>query len=111
MKCQKLFITSLLVSGLSFAPLIVESPLACDHSSQSDTGESSSASNDSRGSNDSDTSNDAGRSNTSSATSERDGNGPSNFQLIDCSDPFWADFLPCFERMVKERENFVSQPE
>ena len=47
---------------------------------------------------------------TGTGKTGNDGNGPSNFQLIDCSDPFWHDFLPCFERMVKEREVFVSQP-
>jgi hypothetical protein len=45
-----------------------------------------------------------------STADSRNGNGPSNFKLIECSNPLWSDFLPCFEQMVREREAFVSQP-
>jgi hypothetical protein len=110
MKCQKLLITALcgLALSMTVKPMMLH---ACAPSSQQDTGESSNASSDSKGSKNSDTLGSQDKSNIGSATSERNsGNSPSNFQLIDCSDPFWSDFIPCFEQMVKSREAFVSQP-
>jgi hypothetical protein len=134
MKCQRLFIAKrsilsiCVVGSLVLIPAV--RPFACDCSSQPDGGGSTSDSSDSSGSGTSDT----GRSGGSGAKSgseassngpsdtpsqpdgqgstadSRNGNGPSSFKLIECSNPLWSDFLPCFERMVKSREAFVSQP-
>lgn len=112
MKCQKLFTIIVLGAILATQPM----PLfACDHSSQSDGGESSSDSNDSQGTNGADSGNSDSTANSSQDSAQRadssgDANGPSNFQLIDCSNPIFSDFLPCFERMVKERESYISIP-
>ena len=108
MKCA---ILSLIVTMtlMAYTPMMA---LACHDApgGQQDAGDSESGSTGSSGNDGSDTSNDAGRSNTSSATSDRDGNSPINFRFIECSNPLWRDFKPCFERMVREREAFVSKP-
>lgn len=110
MKCQKLLISGLCVLALTTSPIHL---FACDHSSQADTGGSSSDKGDSKKGGDTRAGSAGAASGTSghSSVSDSNGNGPSNFQLINCSDPFWSDFMPCFERMTKSREAFVSYPD
>ena len=87
---------------------------ACsDHSGGSQSGGQSSDTGDSSGNDGQETGGSGGTGGQSTGyadISTGDGNGPSNFKLIECSNPIFKNLTPCFERMVREREAFVSQP-
>jgi len=113
MKCRKLLIIGLSTLALSMT-VNLTTLSACGPGSSSDGGGQSSGNNGSNGNNDAGSGGNAGRAGGEATqdtqSSDANGNGPSNYQLIDCSNPVFYDFSPCFEQMVKSRENFVSQP-